>query len=76
MKTICEELFEILPEFEFGYLCKGVALGFTSKNKRKSREALKNFTKAIEINPEYYEAYFLGVFYSFQFTGGRNLNYK
>ena len=58
MKKICEELIEISPEVPNGYVCKGIALGFTSKNKRKSREALKSFTKAIEINPEYYAAYF------------------
>ena len=59
MTKICEELLEISPEFDFGYVCKGIALGFVSKNKRKSREALKNFTKAIAIDPENYEAYFL-----------------
>ena len=59
MTKICEELLEIAPEYDFGYVCKGIALGFVSKNKRKSREALKNFTKAIEIDPENYEAYFL-----------------
>ena len=59
MTKICEELLEIAPEYDFGYVCKGIALGFISKNKRKSREALKNFTKAIAIDPENYEAYFL-----------------
>ena len=58
MKNICEELIEISPDNPMGYVCKGIALGFVSKNKRKSREAIKNFTKAIEINPEYNEAYF------------------
>ena len=58
MSKICEELIEISPEAPNGYVCKGIALGFRSKNKRKSREALTNLTKAIEINPEYYEAYF------------------
>ena len=58
MAKICEELIEMSPEYHNGYVCKGIALGFTSKNKRKSREALKSFTKAIEINPEYYAAYF------------------
>ena len=52
MKKICEKLIEISPEVPNGYACNGIALGFTSKNKRKSREALTNFTKAIEINPE------------------------
>ena len=58
MKNICEDLVEISPDNPKGYICKGIALGFTSKNKRKSREALRNFTKAIEIDPENYEAYF------------------
>ena len=58
MAKICEELIEMSPEYDFGYVCKGIALGFVSKNKRKSRESLKNFTKAIEINPENYAAYF------------------
>ena len=59
IETICDELIETAPEISYGYVCKGIALGFVSKNKRKSREALKNFTKAIEIEPENYEAYFL-----------------
>ena len=57
MTKICEVLLEIAPEYDFGYVCKGVALGFNSKNKKK-REALRNFTKAIKINPENYDAYF------------------
>ena len=59
MKNICEELLEISQDNPNGYICKGVALGFARKNERKSREALKSFTKAIEIDPELYEAYFL-----------------
>ena len=39
MTKICEELIEISPEFDFGYACKGIALGFNSKNQKK-REAL------------------------------------
>ena len=58
MKNICEELIEIFPENPNGYVCKGFALGFTPKSKRKSREALKNFTKAIELDPENYANYF------------------
>ena len=57
MTKICDELLEISPEFDTGYVCKGVALGFNSKNQKK-REALRNFTKAIKINPENYDAYF------------------
>ena len=57
MTKICDELLQISPEFDFGYVCKGVALGFNSKNQKK-REALRNFTKAIKINPENYDAYF------------------
>ena len=57
MKNICEELIEISPELDFGYVCKGIALGFNRENQKK-REALRNFTKAIKINPENYDAYF------------------
>ena len=58
-ETICDELIEISPDNPNSYICKGIALGYSSKKIRKSREALKNFTKAIEIEPENYEAYFL-----------------
>ena len=57
MKNLCEELIEISPDNPMGYVCKGVALGFNSENQKK-REALRNFTKAIKINPENYDAYF------------------
>ena len=57
MTKICEELIEISPELDFGYVCKGIALGFNRENQKK-REALRNFTKAIKINPENYDAYF------------------
>ena len=53
----CEEAIKIRPEEKLGYLCKGLGLGF-SGNKFTEREALKSFTKAIEIDPEFYEAYF------------------
>ena len=56
MTKICEELIEISPELDFGYVCKGIALGFNSENQKK-REAIRNFTKAIKINPENYDAY-------------------
>ena len=56
MTKICNELLEIAPENDFGYVCKGIALGFNSENQKK-REAIRNFTKAIKINPENYDAY-------------------
>ena len=56
-EKICDELIETAPEIPFAYVCKGIALGFTSKNKKK-REALRNFTKAIKIDPAYTDAYF------------------
>ena len=65
MTKICEELLEIAPEYDFGYVCKGIALGFNSKNK-KTREALRNFTKAIKIDPEYTEAYYFRGLLQFQ----------
>ena len=54
----CDEMIEMYPEGKWGYLCKGASLLFSGLDNRKE-EALKNFTKAIEIDPEYYEAYFL-----------------
>tara|TARA_A100001011_G_scaffold177732_1_gene186485 strand:+ start:438 stop:923 length:486 start_codon:yes stop_codon:yes gene_type:complete len=54
----CDEMIEINPEGKWGYLCKGSSLFFSGLDNLKE-EALKNFTKAIEIDPEYYEAYFL-----------------
>ena len=56
-EKICDEMIEISPETKWGYLCKGSSLIISRKQKK--REALKNLTKAIEIDPEFYEAYFL-----------------
>ena len=72
MTKICDELLQISPEFDFGYVCKGVALGFNSKNQKK-REALRNFTKAIKINPEYNEAYFFRGLLQFQMRRRKDL---
>ena len=47
MKNICEELIEISPDNPMGYVCKGVALGFNSKNKKK-REA-KPFKESLKV---------------------------
>ena len=52
----CDEVIKLSPEEKRGYLCKGIATGFSSKPKKK--EALKNFTKAINIDSEFYEAYY------------------
>ena len=71
-EKICEELIETAPEIPFAYVCKGIALGFTSENKKK-RVALRNFTKAIKINPEYNEAYFFRGLLQFQMRRRRNL---
>ena len=70
----CDEIIEISPDLPDGYFCKGSTLGFVSKNKRKSREALKNFTKAIELDPEFYPSYYArGVL---QFSMRRKANSK
>ena len=67
-EKICDEMIEISPEKKWGYLCKASSLIISRKQKK--REALKNLTKAIEIDPEFYDAYFLrGVL---QFTMRRN----
>ena len=46
----CDEMIEMYPEGKWGYLCKGSSLLFSGLDNRKE-EALKNFTKAIEIDP-------------------------
>ena len=56
-EKICDKMIETSPEGKWGYLCKGSSIVLSGK--RKKREALKNFTKAIELDPEFYEAYFL-----------------
>ena len=54
----CDEMIAIYPGGKLGYFCKGSATLLSGIDNRKE-EALKNFTKAIEIDPDYYEAYFL-----------------
>ena len=75
MTKICDELLEISPEFDFGYVCKGVALGFNSENQKK-REALRNFTKAIKINPENYDAYTFRAVIKFSMRRRRDLGFN
>ena len=75
MTKICDELLKISPEFDFGYVCKGVALGFNSENQKK-REALRNFTKAIKINPENYDAYFFRGALKFTMRRRRDLGFN
>ena len=53
----CDEMIAIYPEGKWGYFCKGTAKLLSGLDNQK-KEALKNFTKAIEIDPNYYEAYF------------------
>ena len=55
-EKICDEMIEISPEKKWGYLCKASSLIISRKQKK--REALKSFTKVIEIDPEFYEAYY------------------
>ena len=67
-EKICDEIIEISPEKKWGYFCKASSLIISGKQKK--REALKNLTKAIEIDPEFYDAYFMrGVL---QFSMKRN----
>ena len=54
----CDEMIALYPKGKWGYFCKGSATLLSGLDYRK-KEALKNFTKAIEIDPDYYEAYFL-----------------
>ena len=75
MTKICDELLEISPEFDFGYVCKGVSLGFNSENQKK-REAIRNFTKAIKINPEYNEPYFFRAVIKFSMRRREGLGFN
>ena len=56
-EKICDEMIEISPEKKWGYFCKASSLIISGE--RKKRVALKNLTKAIEIDPEFYDAYFM-----------------
>ena len=58
----CNEAIAMIPEKKEGYLCRGLMVGFYKKGSAKPRyqkKGLKDFTKAIKIDPEYLEAYFL-----------------
>ena len=53
----CNKAVEMIPEQKEGYLCKGLMIGFYKKPYHQ-KEGLKEFTKAIKIDPEYWEAYY------------------
>ena len=58
----CNEAIAMIPENKEGYLCRGFMVGFHKKGPsriRYQKKGLKDFTKAIKIDPEYIEAYFL-----------------
>ena len=58
----CNEAIAMIPEKKEGYLCRGFMVGFHKKGPariRYQKKGLKDFTKAIKIDPEYLEAYFL-----------------
>ena len=61
--NICDEMIEKSPEKKLGYFCKASSIIISGK--REKKEALKNLTKAIEIDPEFYDAYFLRGFLQF-----------
>ena len=67
-EKICDEMIEISPEKKWGYFCKASSLIISAKQQK--REALINLTKAIEIDPEFYDAYFMRGF--LQFSMRRN----
>ena len=55
----CNEAIAIIPEKKEGYLCRGFMVGFHKKGPariRYQKQGLKDFTKAIKIDPEYLEA--------------------
>ena len=58
----CNEAIAMIPENKEGYLCRGLMVGFYKKGSaipRYQKKGLKDLTKAIKIDPEYLEAYFL-----------------
>jgi tetratricopeptide (TPR) repeat protein len=61
-EKICDEMIEISPEKKWGYFCKASTLIISGK---KKREAFKNLTRAIEIDPLFYDAYFMRGFLQF-----------
>ena len=57
----CNEAIAMIPENKEGYLCRGFMVGFHKKGPsriRYQKKGLKDFTKAIKIDPEYLEAYY------------------
>ena len=58
----CNKAIAMFPEKKEGYLCRGLMIGFYKKGSGKPRyqeKGLKDFSKAIKIDPEYLEAYYL-----------------
>ena len=56
-EKLCDEMIEISPEKKWGYFCKASSLIISGTEKK--RVALENLTKAIEIDPEFYDAYIM-----------------
>ena len=61
----CEEAIEIMPNKKEGYLCKGIVVGLQKiymfgggSTLSKQKKGIRYLTKAIKIDPEYWEAYF------------------
>ena len=61
----CEEAIEIMPNNKEGYLCRGIVVGLQKiymfgggSTLSKQKKGIRDFTKAIKIDPEYWEAYF------------------
>ena len=61
----CEEAIEIMPYNKEGYLCRGIVVGLQNiyifgggSTLSKQKKGIRDITKAIKIDPEYWEAYF------------------
>ena len=57
----CNNAIAMFPEKKEGYVCRGLMIGFYKKGSGKLRyqkKGLKDFSKAIKIDPEYLEAYY------------------
>ena len=58
----CNKAIAMFPEVAEGYLCRGLMIGFRKKGPaitRYQKKALKDFTKAIKLDPDYLKAYYL-----------------
>ena len=67
----CNEAIAMIPENKEGYLCRGLMVGFHKKGSvipRDQKKGLKDFAKAIKLDPEYLETYYFRGILSFSMS--------